>query len=304
MVRKQATHRVLMVRPAHFGFNPETAANNYFQNLQAVSSDTAAKALQEFDNYVALLRAHGVEVTVVQDTSSPYTPDSIFPNNWFSTHITGELVLYPMFAPNRRQERKPEALTVVRSLKGITKVIDLTPQEQHDHFLEGTGSMCLDRVNRIVYCCASERSHQEPLKQFCKDLDYQSICFEAKDAATQPIYHTNVMMCVATHFAVICLESIVGEASRNKVVKQLQDTGHEVVDISLEQVNHFAGNMLEVLDSIGHSLLLMSASAKQSLTPHQVATLERYSHILAPDITTIETIGGGSARCMVAELFL
>ena len=304
MIRKQRTNRVLMVRPARFGYNAETAANNYFQKADANATATAEEACAEFDRYVELLRANGVYVLVIQDTSYPATPDSIFPNNWFSTHIMGELVLYPMYAENRRQERKPSALSTVGELDGITKVINLSGFEKEGLYLEGTGSMVLDRVNRIVYCCASERSSPDVLNEYCSELDYTYVFFTAADRDKRPIYHTNVMMCVAEKYAVICLESIQEDAMRTNVINSLSNTGHEIIPITLEQVMHFAGNMLEVESNTGESLLLMSAEAKRSLNGKQIREIERFSRILAPELKTIETNGGGSARCMVAELFL
>lgn len=293
-----------MVRPANFGFNSETAANNHFQNAEAQSVDTAARARREFDDYVDLLRRNGVDVWVVQDTPQPYTPDSIFPNNWFSTHITGELILYPMFAPNRQKERKLSALATVGMLEGVTKIVNLSGFEKEHLYLEGTGSMCLDRIHKKVYYCASERSSEKVVAEYCNELDYTSIFFHSFDSKGQPIYHTNVMMCIAKDYAVVCLESIRDETERKTVVQNLEESGHEIIPITLEQVYHFAGNMLEVLDDKGQPLLLMSAAAKASLREDQIRALQRHSRILAPDLSTIESIGGGSARCMVAEIFI
>lgn len=304
MERRQATNKVLMVRPANFGFNSETAANNHFQNAEAQSVDTAARARREFDDYVDLLRRNGVDVWVVQDTPQPYTPDSIFPNNWFSTHITGELILYPMFAPNRQKERKLSALATVGMLEGVTKIVNLSGFEKEHLYLEGTGSMCLDRIHKKVYYCASERSSEKVVAEYCNELDYTSIFFHSFDSEGQPIYHTNVMMCIAKDYAVVCLESIRDETERKTVVQNLEESGHEIIPITLEQVYHFAGNMLEVLDDKGQPLLLMSVAAKASLREDQIRALQRHSRILAPDLSTIESIGGGSARCMVAEIFI
>lgn len=303
-VRKQATSQVIMVRPARFGYNTETAANNRFQDASKETEDAGKTALAEFDNYVAMLRAEGVNVWVIEDSLEPYTPDSIFPNNWFSTHCTGEVILYPMYAPNRQQERKAAALTTVGMLPGVQKIINLTGFEKEHLYLEGTGSMCLDRVNRIVYCCASARSSEQVLAEFCRELDYRAIYFHSFDKGGVPIYHTNVMMSIAGDYAVVALESITDPTERARVVESLEQTGHEIVDITLEQVHCFAGNMLEVLDGEGRGLMLMSQAALRSLSPQQRAQIEKYSRILAPDLTTIETLGGGSARCMVAEVFV
>lgn len=292
-----------MVRPARFGYNAETAANNYFQQLDSSPLETAHEAIKEFDAYVDLLRKNGVDVTVIQDTDEPPTPDSIFPNNWFTTHITGELIFYPMFAENRRQERKPGAKKAVEALPFITRTIDLTHFEEKNLFLEGTGSMTLDRVNKLVYCCSSKRSAVEVLDEFCKEMDYKPIYFDATDIKGQPIYHTNVMMAIATEYAVVCLESIRDEEQQMIVTDMLAETGHFIIPISLSQVEQFAGNMLEIANADGESLLLMSAAAFRSLSKEQISIISKYSRILSPELGTIERIGGGSARCMVAELF-
>lgn len=293
-----------MVRPAFFGFNEETAANNLYQNKEFVTQDATKAAQKEFDDYVELLRNHGVEVWVIQDSVEPCTPDAVFPNNWFSTHITGELVLYPMFAHNRRQERKKEALLTVGMLPGVSKVINLSGFEKDQFYLEGTGSMCLDRVNRIVYCCASERSSSLILDEYCRELDYKRIYFHSTDERGEPIYHTNVMMAVCNKYAIVCLESIENETERKIVADSLENTGHTLVPITREQVRHFAGNMMELVDKEGKSLLIMSKAAYKSLQAVQIAYLQQHSTLLTPDLTTIESIGGGSARCMVAEIFV
>lgn len=304
IVRKQATNRVIMVRPALFGYNAETATNNSFQKETGVPEAVAKSAKREFDAYVNLLRNNGVDVWVIQDTKKPHTPDSIFPNNWFSTHVTGELILYPMYAQNRQQERKLHILATVGDLDGVSKIINLSGYEKEKCFLEGTGSMVLDRVNKIAYCCTSERTNQKVLDDFCTELDYKGLVFTATDAFDKSIYHTNVMMCVATKYAVICLECIKDSTERDMVVESLKQTNHKIIDISLEQVEHFAGNMLEVEDENGNSILVMSAEAKRSLNPQQIAEIEAYSKIVAPELETIEKNGGGSARCMLAENFL
>lgn len=304
IVRKQATNHVIMVRPALFGYNAETATNNSFQKETGVPADVAKAAKREFDAYVNLLRNNNVDVWVIQDTKKPHTPDSIFPNNWFSTHVTGELILYPMYAQNRQQERKLHILATVGDLDGVTKIINLSGYEKENCFLEGTGSMVLDRVNKIAYCCTSERTNRKVLDEFCKELDYSGIIFTATDAQDKPIYHTNVMMCIASNYSVICLECIKNETERKAVVDSLTKTGHKIIDITLQQVEHFAGNMLEVEDESGNSILVMSAEARRSLTAQQVAEIEAYSRIVAPELETIEKNGGGSARCMLAENFL
>ena len=302
--RRQNTHRVLMVRPAFFGFNEETAANNSFKKRPASVEDVTLQAQREFDTYVTLLRNAGVEVIVVQDSNEPPTPDAVFPNNWFSTHVTGELVLYPMFAPNRQLERKQQILLTIGMMPGITKIFNLSGFEKEHLYLEGTGSMCLDRVNHIVYCCASERTAEPVLNEFCAEMDYRVVFFHATDGADKPIYHTNVMMSVARDYAVVCMESIRNAAEKNALEQSFRQTGHEIVPITLEQMNHFAGNMIELTNNEGERLMVMSRSAEQCLTDAQRSYILSKGQIIAPDLHTIETIGGGSARCMIAEIFV
>ncbi len=248
-----------MVRPARFDFNEETAQNNYFQ--QASDSESVSeKAVEEFDTFVRLLRSNDVDLTVVQDSPEPWTPDSIFPNNWFSSHITGELVLYPMFADNRRKERKREVLELLRRKMNHRKVVDLTHWEGKNEFLEGTGSMILDRDMRVAYCCRSPLHLEKVLAEFCSRMNYDALLFDAVDAQGNAIYHTNVMMEVGT-LAVICLEAIRDE-ERQMVVSRLTAAGKIIVEITLDQVTHFAGNMLEIKSRSGQPLMVMSASQK------------------------------------------
>lgn len=303
MKRLQTTDTVLMVRPARFGFNEETAGNNYFQKKEE-GEHVAIKALNEFDNYVQLLRANGVRVIIIQDTPEPYTPDSIFPNNWFSTHCTGELVFYPMLAENRQLERKHQAVNMLSLMPGVKKTINLTDWEKRGKFLEGTGSMILDRVHRVLFACRSPRTDEEVLAKFCQELNYEYILFDSVDSHGRPIYHTNVMMCIASRYVVICMDSIPDAVDRRVLRACFRSSGREIIEITQEQVDHFAGNMLAVHNENGESILLMSRAAYQSLRSDQLQKLETYSKILAPDLTTIEQNGGGSARCMVAELFL
>lgn len=298
----QTASNVLMVRPANFGFNAQTAENNYFQQ-KTVRQDVHAFAAEEFDRYVQLLRDHRIEVVVIQDTLDPHTPDSIFPNNWFSTHETGELVLYPMFAPNRRQERKPAVLDYLKKTCKPERIIDLTHYEQENEFLEGTGSMVIDHKQKIVYACRSERTSETVLKDFCDQMNFNYILFDAFDSIGHPIYHTNVMLTIGEKLAVICSSAIENPKERNIILSRLQDTGKEIIDITKEQVNRFAGNMLEVRNSENESFLIMSGSAKKSLLPGQINRLSAYTTILAPELIVIETNGGGSARCMLAEIF-
>ena len=291
-----------MVRPARFAFNEETAQNNYFQQPSG-SESVAEKALEEFDTFVRLLRANDVDVTVVQDSPEPWTPDSIFPNNWFSSHLTGELVLYPMFAPNRRQERKREVLELLRRKMNHRKVVDLTTWEEEGEFLEGTGSMLFDRDRGVAYCCRSPRTSEKVLAEFCSRMNYDALLFDAVDAQGNAIYHTNVMMEVGTQVAVICLEAIRDEGEQRKVVSRLTAAGKIIVEITLDQMNHFAGNMLEIKSRGGEPLMVMSSSARKALTPDQERTIATFTRILSSDLGTIEANGGGSARCMVAEIF-
>lgn len=291
-----------MVRPFRFAFNAETAQNNFFQQEDA-SNDVPQTALTEFDAFVAQLRGKDVDVTVVQDSPSPWTPDSIFPNNWFSSHLSGELVLYPMFAENRRQERKRALLELLTRNMNHRKVIDLTHWESDGQFLEGTGSMVLDRDKRIAYCCRSPRTSEQVVRDFCARLNYDALLFDASDANGNLIYHTNVMMAIGTQVAIICLASIHDDDQKKKVVASLTSAGKIIVDISLNQVAHFAGNMLEVRSRNGQPIMVMSAAARSALTTAQENTIATYSSILSAPLSTIETNGGGSARCMMAEIF-
>lgn len=305
----QTTSKILMVRPARFAFNKETAQNNYFQQIPETSdldseqANIAENALREFDAFVNLLKANDVDVTVVQDTPEPYTPDSIFPNNWFSSHLSGELVLYPMFAPNRRLERKSNVINLLKRNMNHRKVVDLTFWENENEFLEGTGSMIFDRRKKIAYCCRSPRTSEKVLADFCSKMNYQPVLFSAVDKNDNQIYHTNVMMSVGLQVAVVCLESIKDESEQKKVISQLTSTGKIIVEISLDQVSQFAGNMLEVKSRNGNPLMVMSSSAYISLTTNQEKIISTYSKIITTDLYTIEKNGGGSARCMIAEIF-
>lgn len=293
-----------MIRPASFGFNEQTAESNAFQQSQAAVPKAAQNALKEFDAFADLLKSKGVDVHVINDTIEPHKPDAIFPNNWVSFHDNGDVLLYPMQAENRRLERREDIVRKLEEQFAVKHIIDLSRFELENKFLEGTGSMVLDRENRIAYACLSPRTDKEVLDTFCKHLNYTPVTFTATDANQQAIYHTNVMMCVGKQFAVICLNSIKNESEKQAVVKSLTDTGKEIVDITLKQMNHFAGNMLEVQGGDGRSLLVMSKSAHQSLTDAQINQLQQYTEILSADLTTIETLGGGSARCMLAEIHL
>ncbi|ULQ53772.1 citrulline utilization hydrolase CtlX [Flavihumibacter fluvii] len=299
----QTTSNILMIRPVNFSFNAETAVNNAFQ-VKGNDQDAQLKARNEFDNFVFQLQQKGIHVTVIDDTPEPYTPDSIFPNNWVSFHDDGTVVLYPMFAANRRAERKQHVLDQILRHFEKRRLIDLTGAEADHHFLEGTGSMVLDRDNRIAYACLSPRTDQSLLKEFCDRLNFTPVTFFARDQNGQEIYHTNVMMCVADQYVVICLASITDEKEKATVLKTIAGTHKKIIDITLDQMNSFAGNMLQVRNNMGDPFLVMSSQAFNSLNPAQKADLEAFNPIIHADISTIETNGGGSARCMMAEIFL
>ena len=298
----QTTDTVFMVSPVAFDFNEETAVNNAFQDEDDVS-DTAKVARQESDAYVKLLEENGINVVAVEDTKEPHTPDSVFPNNWFSTHDDGTLVLYPMFAENRRLERKPAALDAIKANFEVKRTVDLTHYEEEGMFLEGTGSMVLDRVNKIAYACESPRTNKTVFEDFCNQLGYSPVLFKAVDADGMEIYHTNVMMHVGSEIAVVCLESIEDPAQRAKVRESLEGTGKTIVEISFDQMNHFAGNMLELRNKDGEPCLIMSHTAYESLSDEQIDFLESKMTLITPDLECIEQNGGGSARCMIAEIF-
>lgn len=298
----QTTDKVFMVKPVRFGFNPQTAANNAFQR-EGFEEKAQENASREFSAYVSLLRANKIDVVVAEDTEVPYTPDSIFPNNWFSTHEDGTLVLYPMFALNRRNERKSEFLDVIRRNFEVRRLVDLTWWETENLFLEGTGSMILDRENKIAYAGRSPRTNDKVLADFCKQMGYTAVVFDAYDQGGELIYHTNVMMSVGTKFSVICLNAITDLQQRKQVVESLQATGKTIIDISFEQMSSFAGNMLELKNRDGKPILVMSSSARKSLTAEQTKQLSGYYKLLSPGLEYIENNGGGSARCMLAEIY-
>lgn len=299
-----------MIRPVAFRMNEQTAVNNYYQKVidGLLPANVNAKAQQEFDAFVAKLTAVGVNVIVVEDTLDPSTPDSIFPNNWISFHGNGDVALYPMFAENRRQERREELLDILEE-KGyiIENIVDYTSAEQDGYYLEGTGSIVLDRANGKAYCALSPRADEELFIEFCEDFDLNPIIFEAfqtVNAERKQIYHTNVMMCLGESYAVICADAIDDKKERKMVLDSLKGDEKEVILITEDQVNNFAGNMLEVKGTLDRRYLVMSASAHKSLTKKQVAQLEEHVTILSSSLDTIEACGGGSARCMMAEIFL
>jgi hypothetical protein len=292
-----------MIRPVKFGFNAETAVNNAFQ-VKSDKGDVQNRALKEFDAFVKLLLENGVDVTVVEDTVEPHTPDSIFPNNWISFHDDSTVLLYPMYAENRRRERKQHVIDKVSEKFSIDRTIDLSLYEKENIFLEGTGSMVLDRDNKVAYACLSPRTSEKVLQDFCEQTGYVPVLFHAVDGNGQPIYHTNVMMCVADKYVVICFDSIPDDDEKIRVINAILQTGKEIIDISIEQMNHFAGNMLQVENKQGEKLLVMSTQAYQSLTDKERLKLGTFNRILHSSLETIEANGGGSARCMMAEVHL
>ncbi|WP_233138193.1 citrulline utilization hydrolase CtlX [Mucilaginibacter sp. MD40] len=300
----QSTYNILMIRPVAFGFNAQTAESNAFQNRDDDQQAVQQKAAEEFDGFVNVLRQNGVNVIVVNDTPEPHTPDSIFPNNWVSFHDNGDIILYPMQAENRRLERREDIIRQVEESFAANHVIDLSRFELKDEFLEGTGSMVLDRPNKIAYACLSPRTNAEVLKAFCDYTGYKAITFDAFDENGQAIYHTNVLMAVGSGFVVICLDSITNATEKELVIKSIQTTGKEIIDISFNQMNHFAGNMLEVKNTSGDTLIVMSKAAFDSLSNEKKNALEKYGKLVYANISTIETNGGGSARCMMAEVHL
>jgi len=293
-----------MIRPVSFGFNEQTAGSNAFQVKQGSKNEVQDQALIEFNNLVTVLRNNGVDVTVIDDTPEPHTPDSIFPNNWVSFHSDGNIFLYPMQAENRRLERREDIINQLEDCFEVHHIVDLSRFE-HDHkFLEGTGSMVLDRIGKIAYACLSPRTDRDVLAIFCEQTGYKAICFDAVDEHGKAIYHTNVLMCIGSKFAVICLDSIANPHERILVTESLQSIRKEIIEISFEQMNQFAGNMLEVQNKNGEALIVMSQNAFRSLTEAQKATLEKHGKLIYSNINTIETNGGGSARCMIAEVHL
>jgi hypothetical protein len=301
----QSTNHIMLVKPAHFTFNSETAESNAFQNiLQEKEELIKQRVLNEFENFATLLRSKGVDVMVMEDTPLPHKPDAVFPNNWASFHEDGTVVLYPMYAPNRRLERRQDIIEEIRKNFIVHHVLDLSNYESEHKFLEGTGSIVFDHLHKIAYACLSPRTDKDLFIETCRHLNYHPVYFTAEDANGKQIYHTNVMMCIAEKFVVICLDSISREHERHEVVKSLTDTGHEVVEITFDQMNQFAGNMLELRSDSGKQLLAMSKSSYDALTAFQKKQIEKYCEMLPLPIKTIETIGGGSARCMIAEIFL
>jgi hypothetical protein len=303
----QLATAVLMVRPARFESNPQTRASNRFQGkLELPADEQQAAALREFEGLAAALEAHGVRALVFDDTPEPHTPDAIFPNNWVSFHADGTVVLYPMEAENRRTERRQDIVEALAERHGflVREVIDLTHHESNGHYLEGTGSLVLDRANHVAYACLSSRTHLDPLGDFAQRLDYDVVSFEAVDAGGAPIYHTNVLMNVGEALAVICAEAIPREDQRKAVLESLEKSGHRILELSFAQLQAFAGNMLELRTASGGRLVTMSGRARNALTEAQLDRLQANGEILSAPIDAIEKSAGGSVRCMLAEIHL
>ncbi|MBO6879711.1 arginine deiminase-related protein [Winogradskyella sp.] len=305
---QQTTDTILMIRPVNFRMNEQTAVNNYFQeDLDIKNAEINTKTQEEFDAFVEKLRAVGINVIVEEDDKLRDTPDSIFPNNWVSFHGNGDVAVYPMFAENRRRERRDEVfMRLEKEGFKIENIIDYTSAEDEGVFLEGTGSILMDRVNRKAYCALSPRADEDLFIEFCEDFEYTPVIFTANqtvDGDRLPIYHTNVMMCLAENFAVICLDSIDDKKERKNVVKHLKQDGKEIISITEAQMHQFAGNMLQLRGNESR-YLVMSEAAHKSLTKDQINRIEKHCPILSSSLETIETCGGGSARCMMAEVFL
>lgn len=303
---QQITDTILMVRPRHFGYDPETASNNAFQvNDTSLSvSEIEEKAREEFDRFVNVLRTAGINIIQIEDTDSPRKPDAVFPNNWFTTHQNGSLITYPLCPPNRRTERREDIISLLIDNYNLRKHIKLDHLEKRGLFLEGTGSMIFDRINQVVYACRSARTDESVLDDFIDITGYEPHMFYATDENNFPIYHTNVMMAVGETFVVIVLDTIRSLLEREELLASFDYTKKEVIELSMEQMMSFAGNMLQVKNDVGETFLVMSSQAYNSLRPEQIEQIKKHTNILHSPIPTIEKYGGGSARCMMAEIFL
>jgi hypothetical protein len=301
---QQETSRLFMVRPAHFGYNEQTALSNTFQNPITDIEHFEVKVLQEFDSAVATLRAADIDVWVIDDTIDIIKPDAVFPNNWISTHEDGTVILYPMLTPNRRAERRKDVVESLQKNYQVAKIIDLSSHESTNEFLEGTGSIVFDHTAKLAYACISPRTHLSVLEKLCTEIGYSPITFRSIDKKGVEVYHTNVIMGIANDFALVCLESIPNVDERTLVSRSLTESGKEVIAISLEQVSCFGGNVLSVKSRVGKNYLALSQKAFSSLSPHQIEAIEQYTNLLPISIPLIETIGGGSVRCMLAQNFL
>ena len=301
---KQQAAQVFMVEPTHFGFNAQTAQSNAFQQKSSLSeSQIKEQALEEFNQFVAKLRDVGIEVHPFKNNSTNPLPDAVFPNNWISLHRDGTLVLYPMLTPNRRAERDPKIIDFLEKNFTVKQLVDFSSAEENGKIVEGTGSIVFDHVHHIAYACLSQRTHLDLFKEICQKLDYQPIAFTARDKNEKEIYHTNVMMTIGEAYALICLDSIVDRTEREQVKNSLEKTGHEIISITHDQMSAFAGNALELINQNGERFLALSQTAYDALTPTQIETIEQTAKLLPIAIPTIERIGGGSVRCMLAEIF-
>ena len=302
----QSTKNILLIRPSNFTYNSETAASNNFQNkIETENNDTIkSKVLIEFELFAEKLKSKGVNAFIFDDTIYPPKPDAIFPNNWVTFHQDGTVILYPMCAPNRRHERRQDIIDTLKKDFIIKEVIDLSKFEKENRFLEGTGSIIFDHKNKIAYACLSPRTDKELFIEVCNIIKYKPVYFTACDQAGIEIYHTNVMMCIAEKFAVICLDSIVDEQEKKFVSNSLINTGYQIIDITFDQMSNFAGNMLAIKTNDNKSILALSQSSFHCLTANQKEEIKKYAELVPLAIKTIETIGGGSARCMIAEIFL
>lgn len=302
----QIAAAVLMIRPARFGVNAETAVTNAFQRSDMEVGDPQALAVQEFDVLVSALRRLGVHVEVFEDTPEPWTPDAVFPGNWVSFHADGSVYLYPLLAQNRRWERRLDVIEALRVQRGyqVHQIEDLSGAELEGRYLEGTGSLVLDREHHVAYACLSPRTDIKLLREWAAKLEYEPVSFHAADNSGKPVYHTDVMLCIGDRFALLCLASIREVSDRRRIQKRLEETGHEIIPITTQQMQEFAGNALQVGTRHGGSVLAMSMRAERSLTPTQRRAIEKYTRILSSPVNTIEFCAGGSVRCMLAEIFL
>jgi len=303
MMFSQVPHTLLMIRPASFGYNPETAASNAFQKLPASIEEVSKKAMKEFDEVVLILRKQGIDVMVIDDIPQPVTTDAVFPNNWISTHQDGKIILYPMMAPSRRQERRDDIVLLLKEKFEVREVIDLSSNEEKEKFLEGTGSIIFEHPNKIAYACRSARTNDELFSQLCAKIGYAPVLFEAKDENGMAVYHTNVMMWIGEKLAAICLDSLSDE-DQEIVLDSFSKTGHRVIALSFQQMRAFAGNMFEAKNKKDQRFLLMSETAFESLLPGQLKEIQKYAVPLPLSIPIIEESGGGSIRCMVAGIHL
>jgi hypothetical protein len=299
------TNQIMMIRPASFSFNEETAANNAFQtnDRSLTKEEVKKKAVEEFDKMVVLLTENGVNVHTIQDTEIPSKPDAVFPNNWISFHQDGRVVLYPMYAPLRRLERRKEIILELSTKFKVGEIIHLENSEPKNIFLEGTGSMILDRPNKIVYACISQRTDEKYLKKWADIMGYTPVAFTSVDHNDHLVYHTNVMMALGEGFVVICMDSVKDKNEKKNLVEVFKKTNKKIIELSLDQMNEFAGNMLQVKGN-GKKHLVMSARAYKSLNENQISEIKKYTNILTPELDVIERYGGGSVRCMMAEIFL